>query len=617
MRMWRHVAGRAMRDGWVRGGRTTATGLALAIGLAACGGGADQGLQPEQAAALNAGGAEGTPATVDAPLVLRADCSGAYCAATAEGRWSGSGVGTWRVSNSGPDEATIDLTLDGLVPGQRVLMLFSNGSDAGSVTLPAVGVAGEPAQAPAAAGVPANPPASWGPAGSGGPGASDPRPPVALNEAGTVAAASATPALHAAHDHAHARASAASHRIDRETPLLPKPPGEGVAPEVPAPLSAAQLLGRTRTWFDTFGVRTPYMTTARAVCPAGGGRRAVFWVDPSAEAAGYVTPGDLQAMQAAVCGASGGLARLVALLGDVWGPHGWSNLIEDAPLQDIHIALIDAPDSSGWGGYFSSVNKYRASARADSNEALVVFVRASQVRVDLNFLTSTLIHEATHMVNNYQRMVRRGVLHEAWLEETSAMMSEDIVTPRVLAQADGRPYNKIVDLRLPGYLAAGGAVSFIDWQRLGVPHYDLGGAFGAWLNRRYGLALARALVTDCGTNVEGSSYACVDALIRRFGGPGFDTEFARLGATVFATLGASGAPEGYRFAARREEDYALAAADLATQAWRRPVEPPLLSAGWGATTHTWREDTVAAGQTRWRRQGVRLPARTTLVVVAQ
>jgi hypothetical protein len=322
-------------------------------------------------------------------------------------------------------------------------------------------------------------------------------------------------------------------------------------------------------------------------------------------------------MQAATCGASGGLARLTALLGDAWGPHGWANLIEDAPLQDIHIALIDAPDSSGWAGYFSSVNKYRASARPDSNEALVIFVRASQLRVDLSFLTSTLIHEATHMVNNYQRMVRRGVTHEAWLEETSAMMSEDIVTPRVLAQPDGRPYNKITDVRLPGYLAAGGAVSFIEWQRLGVPHYDLGGAFAAWLNRRYGLGLARALVTDCGTSLPGSSYACVDGLMRRLGGPGFETEFARLGASVFGALPAFGTPEGYRFAARREGDYELAAVDLAQWAWRRPFEPPTLAGGWGATTHTWREDTVAAGQTAWRRQGVKLPGRTTLVVVVQ
>ena len=197
------------------------------------------------------------------------------------------------------------------------------------------------------------------------------------------------------------------------------------------------------------------------------------------------------------------------------------------------------------------------------------------------------------------------------------MMSEDIITPRVLAQPDGSPYNKIVEVRLPGYLASGGAVNFIDWQRLGLPHYDLGGTFGAWLNRRYGLALARALVTECGTSMPGSSYDCVDGLTRRFGGPGFETEFARMGATVFAMLPAFAAPEGYRFAARREGDYELAAADLVTHAWRRPLEPPTLSSGWGATTHIWREDTVPAGQTSWRRQGVRLPARTTLIVVVQ
>ncbi len=592
--MRQQQAGRAAQETPVWRLCAAACTLLAAVGLAACGGGGQAAPEDEQAASLAAKGAAGAP---DGPLALAVDCSGAHCAAATDGRWSGPGVGLWRVSNPGPDEATVDLSVTGLTPGQRVLMLFSNGSDAGSATLPAPGVAAEPAVA-----VPTQ---------------ADP---------GAGAAPSATPAGHpgtaasarAAHDRAHARVAAASHRVDRETRLVPKPPDAHAAmPEAGIAAGAPSWLGRARTWFDTFGVRTPYMTTAQGECAVGGGRRAVFWVDPNAAAIGHVTPADLQAMQAATCGASGGLARLTALLGDAWGPHGWANLIEDAPLQDIHIALIDAPDSSGWAGYFSSVNKYRASARPDSNEALVIFVRASQLRVDLSFLTSTLIHEATHMVNNYQRMVRRGVTHEAWLEETSAMMSEDIVTPRVLAQPDGRPYNKITDVRLPGYLAAGGAVSFIEWQRLGVPHYDLGGAFAAWLNRRYGLGLARALVTDCGTSLPGSSYACVDGLMRRLGGPGFETEFARLGASVFGALPAFGTPEGYRFAARREGDYELAAVDLAQQAWRRPFEPPTLAGGWGATTHTWREDTVAAGQTAWRRQGVKLPGRTTLVVVVQ
>ena len=487
------------------------------------------------------------------------------------------------MTNPADEPASVDLAISGLAPGQRVLMLFSNGSPMASTSLPEPGVSGD---------IP------------GGLASSAFAPEVS--------------AAHAAHDRAHARAEAASRRIDRETPLTPKPPGTPVLPDLAAAPTVAQLLGTTRTWFDTFGVRTPYMTTARAVCPVGGARRAVFWVDPLAEAAGHVGPADISAMQAVVCGAAGGFARLTALLGDVWGPHGWANLIEDSPLQDIHIALIDAPDSSGWAGYFSSLNKYRASARADSNQALVIFVRASQVRVDANHLSSTLVHEATHMLNNYQRTVRRGVWHETWLEETSsAMMSEDIVTPRVLALPDGSPYNKILEQRLPGYLATRGAVSFMDWQRLGPGHYDLGGTVGAWLDRRYGLALARALVTDCGTSLPALSYDCVDALIRRLGGAGFDTEFARLGATVFGLLPAYASPLGYRFDARREDDYVLAAADLVSHAWRRPAQAPPLADGWTATTHTWREEAVPAGQTAWRRQGVRLPPRTTLLVVVQ
>lgn len=592
----RTQVGRACSPGGAR--RWAAAGVLAAWVLSGCGGGGAEEAAVSQAGPDHAGAqaAGGAGALAAAPgLGLSVDCDGQACAAGPEGRWLGDGVGAWRLHNAGPEEATVEVALSGLTPGQRVLLLFSNGSEAASPTLPASGTSADTAAAAAAPAWPTQPLASQTPETRAAPGS--PR------------------AETHAHDHGHAGLAARNHHIDRHTPLRPKAGDEHTRPDV-AP-SPAPVLGSTRTWFDTFGTRTPYMTSASAVCALTQGRRAVFWVDPNAVAAGHVGPADLALMQQAYCGPSGGFARLVGLMGEPWGAHGWSNLIEDAPLQDIHVAIIDAPPASGWAGYFSSVNKYRTSARPDSNEALVVFLRASQLRVDLRFLTSTLLHETAHLVNNYQRWVRRGVLHEPWLEETSAMMVEDIVTPRVLAGWDGRPYNKITDVRVPGYLASGGAVSYIDWQRLAVPNYDLGGTFGAWLNRRYGLAIARALVTECGTTLVGSSYACVDALIRRQGGPGFAAEFARLGATVFATLGAAGSPEGYRFAARREQDYELAAVDLGALAWRRPSESPALTAGWAATMHAWREEVVAAGQSTWRREQLKLPAGTTLVVVVR
>jgi hypothetical protein len=138
----------------------------------------------------------------------------------------------------------------------------------------------------------------------------------------------------------------------------------------------------------------------------------------------------------------------------------------------------------------------------------------------------------------------RGVVHDTWLEETSAMMTEDIVSPAVIPPPAGG-YNKILNVRLPAYLASGGGVSYINWPTLSSsePFYGMGGGFGAFLNRRYGLSIYQGLVTSCvdgraatATSPAQTSLTCLDQLIRAQGGSGFRDELSRFGATVFGRL---------------------------------------------------------------------------------
>jgi Peptidase M30 len=234
----------------------------------------------------------------------------------------------------------------------------------------------------------------------------------------------------------------------------------------------------------------------------------------------------------------------------------------------------------------------------------------------VNFISSTLIHEATHMINYYQRSVLKGNGHDTWLEETTAMMSEDTLSNSVFGAG---VYNKISG-RTNTYLSTGGGVDYANWPTsLGntTNYYNIGGAFGAYLNRRYGLAMVKGLATNCndGTSTGTvSSYVCLDALIKTNGGAGFAEDYARFGASVFARIAATAQPAGYGFPSKTDGGYTYSAFDLSLRAAPAPVT---LAGGLPATTHIFQTDTVAAGKTSYARTGMVVPANTTLIVVVQ
>ena len=556
----------------------------LCLALAACGGGSDGGpVAPN-------------PATPVANVgSLMPDCTGASCGAVNASTYSGTGIGVWRYNNTAGTAATVDVNIGGVAAGNVATMIFSNGSEA-VATAPTTGTLASPVM-----------------------------PSPALAAAGLFADGVAA---HQDRDAAHTQ-MLERNRVISAGLIRSRPPAKTATDLISSNsaavtrLSFSPAVGASKSWVDNFPA-TPvaYATSVQFVCPLPGGRNVVWWVDPTIVSSGKFTPAAwstaLGAMQTSYCGGAGGLAQLTTLLGDVWGAAAskYSYLVQDAgpgALQDINVVLLNVPASTGWAGYFFGGNNLVKTPSNSSNEALAFFINSDQIKIDLNFATSTLMHESTHMVNFYQRVVARGVAHDTWLEETSAMMTEDLVTPAVVGG-----YNKVLSYRLPIYLRTGGNVSYINWPTLAnsLAHYAMGGGFGAFLNRRYGLSIYQQLVTACSDGIPATpaltSYACLEGLIKANGGTSFSDEFARFGATVFGQLPAVGSPAGYGYPSSVAGAYALQAQDLSASTLASPAP---LASGYAATSHTYQRDTIAAGKSSYVRNGVVVPANTTLTVV--
>jgi hypothetical protein len=105
----------------------------------------------------------------------------------------------------------------------------------------------------------------------------------------------------------------------------------------------------------------------------------------------------------------------------------------------------------------------------------------------------------------------------------------------------------------------------------------------------------------------------VNTFIMSHGGASFADEFARVGASALGRM--SGAtPRGFGFPGSLAGTYRLRPASRG--AIEATITPPRSLAGvYQATTHTYDYDFMDAGQTRFVRNSVVIPAGTTLMVV--
>jgi len=524
---------------------------------------------------------------------LTVDCTGTNCGATSSTQYSGTGTGVWRYSNTTAAGTSVDINIAGVSAGKKVTLLFSNGNNA-TTTVPSMGTAANVA----------------------------------------VTAQSANPnllrtlALEQNREQGHALVMQRNKEVVN---LLKSKPAATANPNLavrslPKAAMPTPAIGASRSWMDTMDSSSSpvsYATTAVATCSLPSGRNVVFWRDPNA--ASLVTDANVTDMKNMFCGAStSGLARMNTLVGDVWGSTATSSdsadLIQDGTnLQDVNVVLINKTGTLSWCGYFSNANNVLQSSwtkwgsTTKSNEALAFFIDANCYTYSgPNYTKSSLLHEAMHMTNFYQRYVLRGTDHDTWLEETTAMMAEDIITPMVISG-----YNPTQSARAPHYMQSGGGVSYVNWTDLGGNSYAVGGSFGGFLNRRYGLSIFKQLVSSCQDGVTGkTSYACLDTLIKSNSGVGFADEYARFGATIFSALGTSDfVSNGYGFPVKADGSYTLPAVDLSGYAYLIPATATSLGSTFSATAQTYQKDTVATGKTTYARTGVVVPANTILTVI--
>ncbi len=523
------------------------------------------------------GGGSSTPPPPIASTALIPDCSGANCGATSPTSYKGSGTGVWKYVNTSAADVTVNIDISGLTTDTQVSLIYTNGKDVDTMSTPNNGSTASfdisDASSPTAQTVQTK--------------NAKQNPAVSVNE------------LPESHSHQLAL-------LDTRNALKRLASNESTAKVASqaTPYKAA-VLNSTRTWIDYFAgsTGTAYATTNKFMCALPNGRNIVFWHD------GSISASNLSTLTTASCGASGGFARIIALLGQPWGTHTVTSLITETPtnLQDINVVLINAVNSD-WGGYFGGRNNYIKSASYPSNEALVFFVNTKFLLqgTPINSTASTLFHEATHMINFYQNGIIRRKSTESWLEETSATMSEDIIASPVTG------YNRVAISRIPGYLRSGGDVSLNKWVTLDTNHYYMGGALGAFMNRQYGLAIYQQLITGCTSgSALTNSYACLDSLIVNNGGIGLSDTLSKMGASAFGAVPSATAPLGYGFPAKSDNGYMLEAIDVGA------AVAPVALTSFKSMSHTYLNDSVSAGFRRYTRSSVRVPANTQLTVVVR
>ncbi len=498
--------------------------LLAALLLTACGGGGGGG----------SGGGNGsatvTPPTAPDPLVpvpdntFGVDCAGTHCAALDVSTYAGSGVGIWRYSNTSMAPAVVPVALTG-TGGRSVTLVMTNLDNASTINgnIVAPGFSGNRHVDPVA--------------NDGG--ESEPR----INQ---------IPA-----------------RIRHFQPpvLEPEPePEVTVAARSLAPSATMHgaSVGQGRLWYDH--EENQRYATLEQQLTASDGRVINFWVENGEYIVSRVTPALLNALSQAFAGGNNPVYGLVTGLADQpWGSHNYGSALI-APSQPLDIVLLNL-DNNGrpWElvGFFWGLNNFRNGANgiSTSNESLSLYLDTETLYLGnggLQFEISTLAHELTHMINFYQRVIKRSspssdYSYDTWLEEMSALMMEDVVGSRITPN-----YHVIRDDRFPAWLNAGDfncdLTQFESNTSSACFGYNLAGSFGAWLLRHYGIDFYKALLAGTSST---DSIALLDNTIRARGGPGFKDAVRRWG-TLLALLPAA-SPPWFGLPERSEQGFTLPA----------------------------------------------------------
>lgn len=499
----------------------SATGLAMAATLSACGGGGGGGGDAAQA-----GGNAPPPSTT-----LAVACSG--CSAVDQNTYSGSGTGIWQASNASTVPVDFPVYIKGL-SGQSVTLVLTNESGQ-PVAMPALRI--DNAQQSSV---------------------------TQLSKSLVEMAAGAT------HESAEIsefnRAGFARFLGERSKSQAAS---KSLVPDAPLASVAGYAVGDQRSINLSGGQqRTVQLQATKAT---GDGRTVNIWVEPTELSPRRVTGDMVQRLRDAFAGAGGIYDMLVKVGGPLWGAHALPSYLIPGSGQPIDIFFVNLnQDGTPYGlvGYFWSLNNFRSDVLAESNQSLSMYMDTETLYLDgergFMQIISALAHEGMHMQNFYRRGVLMGSAStfDTWLEEMSAMMMEDWASNTL-----NPGYNAIRDMRFPSYLGYGGKGSYncsvTDWTPMGTSceSYAVNGSFGAYLNRHFGLDFFRSVLNSTGA---ADSQGLLDAAIkarRPDSGIGQELRYFSAGAAGLVPLGAGIA--GYSMPARSEDGFNLAAIDAA------------------------------------------------------
>lgn len=460
------------------------------------------------------GGSSSTP-VVTGPISLNVDCSGTTCSNISTTNYSSSSTDILSIDNSGTVKTDVTLRLNN-ASGKQVTLVWTN-----------------------------------------------------TNSNSTVSAPSSSSAAYIEGDAGNSVASDLRKRMAEDMVMIKKTLSDPAAKTSgfnalqAQPLQAAYAVNDTHSWYEAATSKT-ISTTLRSQATLSNSSKLNIWVQDSEW---NTSGGDFKVTQTMVdtlrdkfAASNTGIFDMATNLtgSQPWGSHSFPSLLI-GDTQDLHIVITNFDSNSkpaGLLGYFYSLHNFlktTSTSYSNSNEALMFFIDSETLASPTNSATyqaqmaSVLSHEFVHMINFYQRYILNSVSFDDWLEETTAMMMQDITDTRV-----NGTYHNLRDNWFPNWLGSSAyncrLTDYIESTSDRCFSYDIGGSYGGFLLRQYGLSFYKDLVQS----TESDSITALESVIKKYDASSSFASTIRRWGTAIALLNSSSLPAGFGYPTKTE-----------------------------------------------------------------
>ncbi|WP_413587052.1 M30 family zinc metallopeptidase [Bdellovibrio sp. HCB274] len=349
-------------------------------------------------------------------------------------------------------------------------------------------------------------------------------------------------------------------------------------------------VGATRSWNWQSDIDEVRQTTLIKQTVAFDGRTVNFWVEDSEYVTGKIDSAMMDYfVQSTVTSNESAYINVLYMIGQLWGetPPGAGFISEDQDLdmvflkfrRDGHPEIADGMVVP-WDFALQSVDPF-------SNEALSLYVNTETIYSSggtfdeaVTQAASTIAHELTHVAHYYGRFASQTTdyFFEGWLEETSAMIFEDMMAAQSGSYIDGGVLSRVksymyfsafnCDFRNASYDAA--EVCYL---------YDVGGSMAAFFVRHLGPFFNQYLSRNL---VSTDTMEVLKHSIKEFDKDGFDNFMQRY-STVSAAFPPGRTPAYYGYPGVNVFEFKLANYDGYIRGVRNlPTEVPETLAPYGS-----------------------------------